>query len=382
MSKVVKSSKPKIIWLNVSVFTLTTFIAIIGVPWYGLVYGYTAAHWVWTILAIGFCGMSITAGYHRLWSHKSYDAHPVIRFIFAIGGAFAVQNSALHWSSDHRVHHRFVDDNDKDPYSAKRGFWYSHIGWMLREYQAKRYNDYSNVKDLQRDSIVMWQHRNYLWLTLLVNFGVPITLGIIYNDVAGMLLTVGFLRLVISHHVTFFINSLAHIWGKQPYSDENTARDNGVIALFTYGEGYHNFHHYFQNDYRNGIRWWQFDPTKWLIKSLSWLGLATNLKKSDDVKIEQAKAQMLLKQTTHKLSHLPHADEVIAKLKAEYEGYCAKLTDYYRLRREWLLAQRKQIIENCEHHELYQQMLKLKQSVMEQRKQWKRFNKQLKVQYA
>jgi stearoyl-CoA desaturase (delta-9 desaturase) len=381
MSKEVQSPKPKLIWLNVIVFTLTTLIAVIGVPWYGLTHGFTTAHWVWTILATGFCGISITAGYHRLWSHKTYDAHPIVRFIFAIGGAFAVQNSALHWSSDHRVHHRFVDDNEKDPYSAKRGFWYSHIGWMLREYQVHRYGDYSNAKDLQRDPIVMWQHRNYLWLTLAVNFGIPIALGLIYDDVWGFLLTVGVLRLVVSHHVTFLINSLAHYWGKQPYTDENTARDNGVIALLTYGEGYHNFHHLFQNDYRNGIRWWHYDPTKWLIKTLSWLKLAYNLKTSDEVKIEQARARMQLKYATDNLLHLPHADELIAKLKDEYESYCTQLADYYRLRREWLLAQRKQLIENCEHHELYQQMLRLKQAVMQHKKQWIQINRQLKLHY-
>ncbi|MCV5919683.1 fatty acid desaturase, partial [Escherichia coli] len=80
---------------------------------------------IWGILAFSFTNLSITAGYHRLWSHKTYEAHPVLRAIFAIGGAFSLQNSALHWSSDHRVHHKHVDNNDKDPYSAKRGFWYS-----------------------------------------------------------------------------------------------------------------------------------------------------------------------------------------------------------------------------------------------------------------
>ena len=105
--------------------------------------------------------MSITAGYHRLWSHKTYDANIVVRVILAIGGAMALQNSILHWSSDHRIHHRHVDDNDKDPYSAKRGLWFAHIGWMLREYQEKRYDDYRNCKDLQKDKVVMWQHNYY-----------------------------------------------------------------------------------------------------------------------------------------------------------------------------------------------------------------------------
>ncbi|WP_036830272.1 fatty acid desaturase, partial [Photobacterium sanctipauli] len=144
----------------------------------------------------------------RLWSHKAYEANAVMRFIFAIGGAFALQNSILHWSSDHRVHHRHVDNNDKDPYSAKMGFFYSHIGWMLREYQASRYSDYSNCRDLQKDKIVMWQHKYYAPLAIATNFGIPLVFGLIHGDVWGALLLVGVVRLVLSHHTTFFINSL------------------------------------------------------------------------------------------------------------------------------------------------------------------------------
>ena len=223
-------NKPKLLWINILLFSITGLIALVGVPLYGYVYGFDIYHVVATILCIGYCGMSITAGYHRLWSHHAYQTNAVIRVIYAIGGAFALQNSALHWSSDHRVHHKHVDENDLDPYSAKKGFFYSHIGWMLRDYQRTRYNDYSNVPDLQRDKVVMWQHKHYLLLAVLTNFGIPLGLGFLHGDVVGMALTVGVLRLVISHHVTFFINSLAHVWGRQPYTDNNSARDNGIIA--------------------------------------------------------------------------------------------------------------------------------------------------------
>ena len=267
ISKIAKTpAKPKIIWLNTLVFAITFIVAVLGLPVYCYFYDYNLATIIMFLLATAFCGMSITAGYHRLWSHRAYETNIIIRFIFAVGGAFAIQNSALHWCSDHRVHHRHVDDNDIDPYSAKKGFWYSHIGWMLREYQAHRYHDYKNVKDLQRDPIVRWQHKYYLALVLITNFGFPLLTGIITGSIIGSFLLIGFVRLVVSHHVTFFINSLAHLWGTQPYSNKNTARDNPLVALLTYGEGYHNFHHAFEFDYRNAIKWWQFDPTKWLIK--------------------------------------------------------------------------------------------------------------------
>lgn len=139
--------RPPIIMTNTLLFALSGLTALIAVPWYGMTHGYDL--WQWSCFLLLFCysGISITAGYHRLWSHKAYKAHRILQWIFAIGGALALQNSALHWSSDHRRHHRHVDDNLKDPYSAGRGFWYSHIGWMLREYQREIYNDYSNVRD-------------------------------------------------------------------------------------------------------------------------------------------------------------------------------------------------------------------------------------------
>jgi stearoyl-CoA desaturase (Delta-9 desaturase) len=126
----------------------------------------------------------------------------------------------------------------------------------------------------------------------LLNLGVPVALGLVFGDVLGMVLLAGAFRLAFSQHCTFFINSLAHTWGKRTYSDENTARDNGVIALLTWGEGYHNFHHAFQADYRNGLRWWQFDPGKWLIAFSSWIGLAYDLKRTPQFKIQRARLQM------------------------------------------------------------------------------------------
>ena len=253
--------KPPLIWLNVTLFLSSFIVAVVVAPWYGFEFGYEAEHWLWLLITFSFCNLSITAGYHRLWSHKTYDAHWSLRLLFALGGAFALQNSALHWSSDHRVHHKHVDNNDKDPYSAKRGFWFSHIGWMLRHYNPATYSDYGNCRDLQKDKIVMWQHKHYLLLAILMNIGVPLLLGVIYQDIWGMLLMVCVVRLVLSHHSTFFINSLAHIWGSQPYTDKNTARDNAVLAVFTFGEGYHNYHHIFENDYRNGIHWWPVSYT-------------------------------------------------------------------------------------------------------------------------
>ena len=206
----------------------------------------------------------------------------------------ALQNSVLVWSANHRVHHRFCDDNERDPYSAGRGFWYSHIGWMMRNYPSAE-PDFSLVKDLEKDPMLVFQHRHYYLLTVLVNFGIPAVLGWMTGDLWGMLLLAGVLRLVVSHHVTFLINSAAHIWGTQPYNAGNSAKDNFFMAFLTYGEGYHNFHHHFLHDYRNAIRWWQWDPTKWFIWMLSKVGLAHSLRRTPDVAIQRAVVEMQLR---------------------------------------------------------------------------------------
>lgn len=362
--------KPAIIWLNVSVFLITFLVAALAVPYRAITVGFDLSEMLFALLCFIYCGMSITAGYHRLWAHKTYQAHWSLRLVFAIGGAFALQNSILHWSSDHRVHHKHVDNNDIDPYSAKKGFWYSHIGWMCREYQAHRYHDYNNVRDLQKDAIVMWQHRYYLHLTLLMNFGVPIAFGLWHGNLINSLLLVGFLRLVLNHHTTFFINSLAHIWGKQTYTDKNSARDNGFLALLTFGEGYHNYHHIFENDYRNGILWWQFDPTKWLIKSCQWFGLTKNLRTSPEDKVEKMRLAMVLKSSKERLSQLPNAEHTIVQLQQEYDLLINKLNAYYQVRKALFTSKRKQVLADVERSELMKQYQELKLKLSEQQKSW------------
>lgn len=363
-------NKPPIIPLTVTVFIVTTLVAVVGVPLWIAFNGVDLFEISVAVFLFFFTGMSITAGYHRLWSHKSYEAHPIVKVVLAVGGAMAVQNSILHWSSDHRVHHRHVDVNDKDPYSAKKGFWFSHIGWMLREHQSETYDDYSNCRDLQKDKVVMWQHKYYVPIVLASNFGITGLLGWLNGDILGMILIAGVARLVVVHHVTFFINSLAHMWGSRPYTDANTARDNGVLAFFTFGEGYHNFHHIFEYDYRNGIHWWQFDPTKWLIKSLSWVKLTTNLRKTPEERIEKVKLEMQLKYAKRKLVNLPNADEVAVKIQLEYDILVHKMTAYYTAKKK-LMADRKQNFKaSYEKLEVDFAYEELKQSFALQREKW------------
>src|SRR3984957_10377451 len=242
----------------------------------------------------------------------------------------ALQNSALVWAAGHRVHHKFIDDLDRDPYCAKKGFWFSHIGWMLHNYPSGEV-DLNAVKDLQRDKMVMFQHEHYFTIALAANFGLPIIAGLITGDLWGTLLVAGFLRLVVSHHATFFINSLAHMWGTQPYSDKNTARDNPVVALLTYGEGYHNFHHMFAHDYRNGLRWWQWDPSKWFISSMSVLGLTRNLKRVPWFRIQRALLDNQFQRAERRLASSPgraHMEHLRARIAEEYDAFSKAVAEW------------------------------------------------------
>lgn len=347
MSSNTPTVKAPINWPALIVLTLTPLAALVLIPWYAWSHDFSMAAWVSFVIVLALNGLSITAGYHRLWSHRAYEASWPVRFVLMIFGTMTVQNSILNWSSGHRNHHRYVDDVDLDPYSAKRGFWFSHIGWMLRDYPSGHL-DYKNSPDLLKDKMVMFQHNYYVPLALATNFGIPLAIGYMIGDVAGVMLLAGLLRLVVSHHFTFFINSWAHVSGKQPYTDTNTARDNPVLALFTWGEGYHNFHHIFQYDYRNGVKWWQYDPTKWLIYGLSRVGLASNLRRIPRYTIVKAEVEMKFKRAEQSLAvyGLEFKQDIKTlkeKISQEYESYKQTANAWTQLKEQELQAKKEQV---------------------------------------
>jgi stearoyl-CoA desaturase (delta-9 desaturase) len=361
--KDIQKPKPKIDWTPTLFLTLTPIAAIVLTTWY--LKTETFSWWMVTLFVAFYTAtaMSITGGYHRLFAHKSYDASFIIRLLYALFGAAAFQNSILKWATDHRIHHRFVDSND-DPYSINKGFWYAHIGWMLLE-EPKHPHWKSYQRDLTQDKIVMWQHKYYLPISIFMAFLLPGILGwALADSFLGGIAIGGCLRLVAVHHGTFLINSLSHWWGAQTYTDQNTARDNLFTAFLTFGEGYHNYHHLFANDYRNGIRWYHWDPTKWLIQFKAKLGLVYNLRKTPEVEILAAKLIMDEKRAEQRFqlksasqeyrekfrktmdeirARLLVAQKRIQELNVEYRRIKAEKTENYRLRleeirREWRQA--------------------------------------------
>lgn len=304
-------------WVNSTFLTLTPLIALTVTPFYLFKWD---LHWsLWALFGFYLVatGISITGGYHRYYAHRSYKARRRIQLFYLIFGAAACQNSAIKWASDHRRHHRFVD-TDGDPYNIKKGFFWAHIGWVM----MKKGHDFSNARDLERDPLVMWQNRWYLPLAITAGFVVPFALGLVWGTPWGAVLVCGVARIVIVHHSTFLINSLCHYMGGQNYSTRDSSRDSALIALLTYGEGYHNFHHSFPIDYRNGIRWFHWDPTKWWIKGLSLLGWTWGLRRVNDLLIFQSRLAMQHQRVLARLSDQSHdfRSTMETKLQAAYDG--------------------------------------------------------------
>lgn len=355
-------------WPAIIMFVLTTIPVVTVLPWYWAKFGFDGFEWVCFFVLWALNGMSITAGYHRLWAHRSYEASKPLQIFYMLFGAMALQNSILVWSSSHRVHHRHVDDVDQDPYSAKRGLWFSHLGWMLRNYESGK-QDFRNAKDLEANPIVAFQHKHYVLIATAMNLGIPLLLGLINGNIWGSLLLGGFLRLVVSHHCTFFINSLAHYWGSRPYTTENTARDNGVLALFTWGEGYHNYHHLFQWDYRNGIRWYQWDPTKWLIAAAKFVGLARSLKRVPEFQIRQALVERQLQKAAENLGQLQDHGRLATlrqSLEAEAQHFKETLAHWATLQQKKVDAAKKAVIDHIEHTEFAHRVRELEESLRQQ----------------
>jgi stearoyl-CoA desaturase (Delta-9 desaturase) len=344
-----KSKENQIIWKSVLVLIGLPVLTLIVVPWYGVTCGYTTADWFWFGFFMVACGISVTAGYHRLWSHKAYQTNIVYRLFFLIFGTATLENSVIKWSSDHRKHHRFLDDPKKDPYAATRGFFFSHMGWMFKE-TTENLDDDSDVNDLKKDKLLAFQHRHYTPLAVAACFLLPFLIGATYGDAVGCFLLAGLLRMVIIHHFTFFINSLAHFSGKRTYDAGSTPRDNPLVSLVTFGEGYHSFHHKFAGDYRNGVNWYDFDPSKWLISLSEKCGIAKNLKRTPKAMIVRAKLTAQYKsiqenQTAQKKLDLTQSstEHLWGSIEMQYKKYAEAISAWGKAKQEIIIAKKEKL---------------------------------------
>jgi sn-2 palmitoyl-lipid 9-desaturase len=262
--------RPPLAWSSVIYFSFFHGVALLA-PWFFSWSAVGVAVFLnWLIGSIGIC-----LGYHRLLTHRSFQVPKPLERLIVLIAAFALQGGPIFWVAAHRRHHLHTEDMTQDPYSAGRGFWWSHMGWMF--YLESETWDYETYKrfapDLDRDPFYRWLNRNFMWLQIPFGIGLYLVGGwsfVIY----GL-----FVRNVIEWHGTWLINSACHMVGYRTYGCADNSRNLWWAALFTYGEGWHNNHHAFPNSAQTGIKWWEVDPTWWVIRSLQFLGLATRVQR-------------------------------------------------------------------------------------------------------
>jgi stearoyl-CoA desaturase (delta-9 desaturase) len=232
-------------------------------------------------------GFGITAGYHRLFTHRSFKTYPLIRVVFAVLGSTAIQGSVPDWVADHRKHHAYADEQG-DPHSPHvghrggpiRGFVHAHFGWLFAEEKASRQR---YVPDLLEDPAVMAVHRRFALVVLVSYFVAPFTAGLLatrrLRGGLGGFLWGGAMRVFFVHHATWAVNSVCHLWGKRPFETRDQSRNNPFVAVVGLGEGNHHNHHAFPRSAKHGLQPWQFDPTWWLIWSMEKAGLAWDVQR-------------------------------------------------------------------------------------------------------
>jgi stearoyl-CoA desaturase (delta-9 desaturase) len=273
----------RLCWSTIAGLSLIHVMSLVGIVW--IIVNFSAATLALAVSLYILCGLSITAGYHRLFAHRTYRASPPVRWAMLLFAAATFQNSALSWSADHRAHHADTDGAG-DPHAVTRGVWYAHVGWLFRRRVASA--DVSRLTDLWAVRTVRLQHRWYPVVAIGVGLVLPMAVAATWGDPLGGLFVAGFLRAGLMLQMTFSINSLAHILGTRRYDPRSSARDSMVTALVTFGEGYHSYHHRFPFDYRNGARWWHYDPSKWLIWTMARLRLVDTVRSASPASVARA----------------------------------------------------------------------------------------------
>jgi len=246
----------------------------------------------WTSLALlvgGYLltGLGITVGYHRYFTHKSFDTNPVIKATLGILGSMSVQGSILRWAATHRSHHQH-SDHEHDPHSPHthgsgfrglvKGAWHAHMGWFITPDRTVllRY-----VPDLHKDRMTRWISRLFpLWVVLGMLLPAAIALAVTGTWTGCLLgfLWGGLVRVLLVHHITWSVNSVCHLWGTRPYDSHDHSRNNPIFGVLAFGEGWHNNHHAFPTSARHGLRWWQLDTSYLVIRTMGYLGLAKNIR--------------------------------------------------------------------------------------------------------
>ncbi|MBJ9907337.1 acyl-CoA desaturase [Acinetobacter bereziniae] len=271
------SESKKIQWVRIIPFIILHVACLgifyVGVSWFAVTF---------MLLFYLIRMFSITAFFHRYLSHKTFQTSRIVQFVFVLIGTMSAQRGPLWWAAHHRYHHRFTD-TEHDPHSSTYGFWYSHLGWFLNDYNFATRKEV--VKDWLKYPEMVWLDRFSLIIVLLTAVSIYALgewLAVVYPSLATsglQLLVWGFVvSTVLLIHATLCINSLAHLYGSRDFETEDQSRNNLFLSIITLGEGWHNNHHYYAGSARQGFYWWQIDITYYLLKMMSWIGLVWGLK--------------------------------------------------------------------------------------------------------
>ncbi|XP_050306599.1 acyl-CoA Delta-9 desaturase-like [Anthonomus grandis grandis] len=267
----------QIVWRNVAVFVALHLIAL-----YGLYNCFTSAKWAtvgYGFLMYHLGAFGITGGAHRLWSHKSYKAKWPLKLILVVCQTIAHQNSVIEWARDHRVHHKF-QETDADPHNAKRGFFFSHMGWLLckKHDEVKVKGKGVDMSDLYAEPLLRFQHKYFMMLMPLICFILPTIIPmVLWGETYLNAFSLNILRYICSLHGTWLVNSAAHMWGWRPYDKYISSVENRFVSFFAIGEGWHNFHHTFPWDYK-AAEFGKINLTLSIINFFAKIGWAYELK--------------------------------------------------------------------------------------------------------
>jgi stearoyl-CoA desaturase (delta-9 desaturase) len=252
-------------WIQNVPFWTVHAIAIVG----AVIIGWSWAAFAWLAGSYAVRMFSITAGYHRYFAHRTFKTSRAFQLVLALLAMSAAQRGVLWWATHHRRHHKFSDQPEDVHSPRQRGFWWSHVTWLLGSRHSA--TDFERVKDFAKYPELRWLNRHDLLIAVAWGF-------VLYAIGGATALFYGhFLSLVIVWHVTFCINSLAHVWGNQRYKTGDDSRNNAVLAVLAFGEGWHNNHHHYQRSARQGFYWWEIDISYYVLKVLEKLRIVSDV---------------------------------------------------------------------------------------------------------
>lgn len=301
-------------------------LAALGVFWVG----FSWQGVLLCLLSYYFRMFSITAGFHRYFSHRTFQLNRFWQFVLAFAGMTSAQKGVLWWSAHHRHHHKYSDQPEDVHSPIQRGFWWSHMGWILCDEYAK--TRYDQIKDMAKFPELVWLDRNQYLPTMLYAIALALAfgpVGLFYGY---------FLSTVILWHGTFTINSVMHVFGKRVYRTTDDSRNSMIMALLTMGEGWHNNHHYYPGSAAQGFRWWQIDGTYYILLLGEKLGIVKNMRRVPARVVEASLEQDdVTESIQNKIEHLSQqwasakasinaaANHAVADLEARYTAGAARL---------------------------------------------------------